>query len=49
METHTGARPFVCTWPDCDQRFNRKYNLNRHLWIHAENKNKIQHHQQQQQ
>ncbi|SCU97629.1 LAMI_0F10748g1_1 [Lachancea mirantina] len=32
---HSGDRPFVCPWPDCDKSFNVKSNMIRHYKIHT--------------
>uniref|UniRef100_A0AAQ4NVJ6 Kruppel like factor 13 n=1 Tax=Gasterosteus aculeatus aculeatus TaxID=481459 RepID=A0AAQ4NVJ6_GASAC len=33
--THTGERPFPCTWPDCSKKFARSDELARHYRTHT--------------
>ncbi|UXI22680.1 serine palmitoyltransferase 2-like [Sarcoptes scabiei] len=33
--SHSGQRPFLCTWPNCSKRFNDNYHLKRHLNTHT--------------
>ena len=35
MRTHTGEKPYACTWPGCKQRFSQKNNVNLHMRIHT--------------
>nr|GAT43551.1 predicted protein [Mycena chlorophos] len=39
MHTHTGALPFVCPFPRCEQGFNVKSNMRRHYRTHDGMKN----------
>lgn len=34
IRTHTGEKPFVCTYPSCEKRFSRSDELTRHSRIH---------------
>ena len=36
--THTGEKPYVCTWPGCPQAFALQSNLTRHLLVHTGDK-----------
>ena len=31
LRTHTGEKPFLCTWPDCTWKFARSDELSRHM------------------
>ncbi|XP_074651312.1 uncharacterized protein LOC141906056 [Tubulanus polymorphus] len=39
LRTHTGERPFPCTWPRCEKRFARSDELARHFRTHTGEKN----------
>ncbi|KAH9928921.1 uncharacterized protein B0H18DRAFT_860932, partial [Fomitopsis serialis] len=34
VNTHTGAKPFVCSYPGCNRRFNVNSNMRRHYRNH---------------
>lgn len=34
MRTHTGERPYVCSYKDCGKRFAQEYNLKTHMNAH---------------
>ena len=34
MVVHSKERPFVCSWPDCDQAFSQKASLKDHINVH---------------
>ena len=34
MVVHSKERPFVCSWPDCDQSFSQKASLKDHVNVH---------------
>ena len=36
--THTGEKPYSCSWPECDWRFARSDELTRHLRKHTGSK-----------
>lgn len=33
--SHSGERPYMCTWPSCLKRFNDNYHLRRHMNTHT--------------
>ncbi|KAF8233164.1 hypothetical protein L208DRAFT_1060855, partial [Tricholoma matsutake] len=35
VNTHTGATPFRCPWPDCGREFNVNSNMRRHYRNHT--------------
>ncbi|KAJ9110822.1 hypothetical protein QFC22_006679 [Naganishia vaughanmartiniae] len=35
--SHTGEKPYKCTWPDCTRSFSVQSNLKRHAKVHLEN------------
>ncbi|MCL4133264.1 UNVERIFIED_CONTAM: hypothetical protein GTU68_009296 [Idotea baltica] len=37
--SHTGERPYACSWPDCVRRFARSDELSRHRRTHTGEKN----------
>ncbi|KAJ1665968.1 hypothetical protein IW140_000606 [Coemansia sp. RSA 1813] len=50
MHSHTGEKPYVCTWDQCGKKFSVMSNLRRHQRIHDRQRNKIADiHQKQQQ
>ncbi|KAJ2549963.1 hypothetical protein EV175_004245, partial [Coemansia sp. RSA 1933] len=41
MHSHTGEKPYECTWDGCGKRFSVMSNLRRHQKIHDRQRNKI--------
>ncbi len=39
MRTHTGERPYKCTYPGCNKAFKKSEHLKRHMLTHNENQN----------
>ena len=35
LRTHTGEKPYVCTWKDCGWKFARSDELTRHMRKHT--------------
>ena len=40
MKIHNGEKPFICNFPNCFRKFNRKVNLELHEKLFHQNKNK---------
>ena len=40
MKIHNGEKPFICNFPNCFRKFNRKSNLELHEKLFHQNKNK---------